>query len=82
MTCRPARLLKYSADYQGWLPNHKKWHNKLVSFLLDFKKQLSNVYEDKSKTDNEKYALKNKLFEQLSENYTQFKIQNNLDCYD
>lgn len=58
---------------------HKQRYQNVVRFLLNFKTRLAKVYDDKTKTDNEKYLLKNKLFEQLTRDYTLFKERNGVD---
>lgn len=58
---------------------HKTAQKKLIGFLLGFKQQLELVYNDDTKTEEEKQLLKKKIFNQLPIQFQEFKHKHDLD---
>tara|TARA_R110001592_G_scaffold359813_1_gene667160 strand:- start:7440 stop:8513 length:1074 start_codon:yes stop_codon:yes gene_type:complete len=63
------------ASYQ----QHKQMHQNLVDFMLAYKEQLSDLYNDESTSETDKKGLKLETFQQLYQDFEGFKLVNKLD---
>lgn len=59
--------------------NQKLMHKSLLGFVLAYKDQLSNIYDDETISEEEKKILKTEIFEEMYQNFEVFKQKNNID---
>ncbi len=58
---------------------HKIMHKRLVDFILEYKDQLSILYNDQTKTDADKKRLKAEVFQTMQQNFELFKTAQHID---
>jgi predicted aminopeptidase len=58
---------------------HKLMHQALVDFVLEYKDQLSRLYENASKTKAKKMQLKTAIFQKMHKDFEVFKAEKNID---
>ncbi|MFT6908187.1 MAG: putative aminopeptidase [Oleiphilaceae bacterium] len=58
---------------------HKKRHQILIDFILGYKELLTGLYDDKSKSKEEKNELKVAIFQTMHQAFEVFKQENDID---
>ena len=72
------RLAGNESLFEGY-QKQKKLHQALVGFMLGYKDQLSKIYEDESKSEANKKALKKEVYTLMNQHFEVVKVEHNLD---